>query len=434
MNILAKESRSFFSVDLAARILKRFYFLQRQIVLMQAGWIPGTGSLDLKLALAEGLWQDSLVAGQLRRRVLELRYPERRIELEDDAALLKVILQLRDAPDGTTFFHVLHETLKPFLRRLFLCYLEATDALDDGPTIRILRQALSDLDSQETISAKLTASNPEVNAAWKNAAQQLIGSLDSTSLASELEYPLPDYSPLLGGKPFSIARQAARDPRFASPAFAWPDRLDPRKGAGHGLELQIRAAVHHLNEVWATEMAAAVLFDLADQAPFEFLEDAARWCYDESRHCRMGYMRLSEFGYEPTEIPLDSFSYDAGADLDPIGRLGIIYYFETTFIHTKSERTRIFAKAGDRISSHDLDYDWADELIHTYYGNRWLKFFLERSEDARTAKEIRQVAEQAVEKIRTLATSGDYEVTRTHYERILEKGKFLAATGTVKSQ
>ncbi len=29
------------------------------------------------------------------------------------------------------------------------------------------------------------------------------------------------------------------------------------------------------------------------------------------------------------------------------------------------------------------DYDWADELIHTYYGNRWLKYFLEKENNLR---------------------------------------------------
>ncbi|MEO6848086.1 MAG: DUF455 family protein, partial [Chthoniobacterales bacterium] len=370
MKIIARENRSHFTVGSAAKVLKRFYFLQREMVLMQAGWLPGTAHLETKLALAEGMWQDALIAGQLRQRVLELRYPERRIDLEEDESLLAIIKTLQDAPSGTDFYHALQKTLKPFVRSLYSTYLEVTDLLDDGPTVRILGHALLDIEQQHRNYKPSADENPNgLHGAWQAAVHRLIAGLEVSTIATGISCDPPlAPTPLPDSMPFEIARHAARDKRFANPAFAWPDRLNPARGAGQGLELQVRAAVHHLNEVWATEMAAAVLYDLAEEAPPEFLEDAARWCFDESRHCRMGYMRLKEFGYQPTEIPVDSFSYDAGADLDPLARLGIIFYFETTFIHTKSERTKIFAEFGDSLSSHDMDYDWADELIHTYYG------------------------------------------------------------------
>ncbi len=430
MKIPAIENRSQFTVDAAAHILKRFYFLQREIVLMQAAWLPGTACLEIKLALAEALWQDALIAGQLRQRVLELRYPERRIEIDEDAPFIGAIRRIQDAPEGSGFFRALHEILKPFVGKLFESYLQVADPLDDSPTVRILAQAQQDIVQQSRRAREILAADGSTGS-WLEEAQQWIRGLDALSLASRKETAAPSGDgPLRGGKPFEIARRAARDPRFARPVFAWPDRLNPVLGAGEGLELQVRAAVHHLNEIWAAEMAAAVLYDLSNEAPPEFLEDAARWCFDESRHCRMGYARLFEFGYQPTEIPVDSFSYDAGASLDPLARLGIIYYFETTYIRTKSERTKIFAEFGDRASSHDMDYDWADELIHTYYGNKWLKFFLENRQDARTPKDIKRAAEQAVESIRAQATTEDRADTEKHYEEILAKGRSLAAAGT----
>jgi len=423
MKITATEQRSRFTVDTAASVLKRFYFVQRELVLLQAGWLPGSGSLDTKLALAEALWQDALIAGQLRQRVLELRYPERRIEPDEDAGLLAALRLLRDAPDDRAFFFALHDVLKPWVETLFRTYLDQTDHLDDRPTLRILQQALLDLAQQRDAIRPL----PGQDGSWLDAVRALLAGLDPVALATEKSASVSVPPPLPGARPFAIARIAARDAQFARPAFAWPDRLDPRRGPGAGLELQVRAAVHHLNEVWATEMAAAVLHDLADEAPPEFLEEAARWCFDESRHCRMGRVRLAEFGFQATEIPVDSFSYDAGAGLDPVARLGIIFYFETTYIHTKSERTKIFADFGDRVSSHDMDYDWADELIHTYYGNKWLKFFLEKNQDPRTPKDIKKIAEDAVEKIRARATGEDRRETEAHYERVLARARVLAA-------
>ncbi len=172
-------------------------------------------------------------------------------------------------------------------------------------------------------------------------------------------------------------------------------------------------------------MAAAVLFDLADDGPPDFLEEAARWCYDEIRHCRMGYTRLQEWGFKMDEMPLGSYSYDAGAEADPITRLGIIFYFETTYIHTKPERAKIFGNDGDRISSHDMDFDWADELIHTYYGKRWLEYFLKRKADKRSPMDIKKAAEGCVQRIRDLYPPLERERTEGQYRRTMRRATEL---------
>jgi uncharacterized ferritin-like protein (DUF455 family) len=191
--------------------------------------------------------------------------------------------------------------------------------------------------------------------------------------------------------------------------------------------LQVRAAIHHANEIWATEMAAAVLYDLVDQAPHEFLDDAARWCFDESRHCRMGLARLRVFGFPPELTPFDSFSYDAGARLDAVTRLGIIFYFETTFIHTKPQRAKIFAESGDRLSSHDMDFDWADEQIHTHYGSQWLKYFLAQAADVTTPLQVREAAEAAVRQLQAAVTPADEAATQAMYDRVMAWAQQQAA-------
>lgn len=173
-------------------------------------------------------------------------------------------------------------------------------------------------------------------------------------------------------------------------------------------------------------MAAACIYDLADQAPPEFLDDAARWCYDEVRHCRMGFERFSRWGFALNELPVGTFSYDAGADVDPLTRLGIIFYFETTFIHTKWERFKIFGDAGDRVSSHDMDFDWADEQIHTHYGSRWLKYFLRQQNDSRPPVEFRPQAEACIARIREQASPEDREATERLYQRTMERARQLA--------
>jgi uncharacterized ferritin-like protein (DUF455 family) len=272
-----------------------------------------------------------------------------------------------------------------------------------------------------------TPAPAHVNPEWIKATAAALSQLDETALLAPAAPNLPFDWAAGGGKEFKMATRAVRDARFLRPRFAWPDRLDSTRTPGEGVELQLRAAIHHVNEVWATEMAAAVVYGLLDEAPPDFLVEGARWCYDEMRHCRMGYSRLLEWGFKPEEIPLDTFSYDASAEADTLVRLGTIFYFETTYIHTKSERAKIFARDGDRLSAHDMDFDWADELIHTYYGSRWLKHFIEAREDKRTTADIKTAAESCVRELQKAATEEDRLQTEAIYRSILSRRSELAA-------
>ena len=398
LRLPAKTTRAQLMVGESATILKRFYLIQRELVLMQAGWMPNTAHWERKLLLPEFLWQDALVARELRQRVLELRYPERNIDVGQDDVLIRMVRAFRDAPDELDFVWGLRYALKPKLHEAYQRYLQIMDPLDDAPTTRILRQALSDIDEQ------YTRWDAVLDGAASERAQTLAQAMGDL-LATTAAQSMPDCA--TQHPPFQIARYGARDPRFKQVRFYWPDALDRSFGAGSGLQLQVRQGVHHLNEVWAAEMAAACIFDLVEEADAEFLFDAARWCFDEIRHCRMGYTRLGEWGFEMGEMPLGSFQYDAGARCDALTRLGIIFFFESTYIHTKPERAKIFGEWGDRVSSHDMDFDWADEQIHTHYGTRWLKYFLELRNDTRRPVDFRIQAEAAVKAEQMSATEED---------------------------
>lgn len=418
-------ARSGLMVPDAAAVLKRMYFLGREFVRLQAAWMPGTVHWETKLLLPEFLWQDELTAWQLRERVLELRYPERRIEPGEDSECIAFFQQLGQAPSAEAFAGGWFEVVKPAIARAYEAYLTRTDTLDDAPTVRILRHALEDIEFQRE---GYTAVADETDQTWQAAVRRAFATLGDDWWNPQATADFQAAAEILAraGAPLRIARRGARDPRFSRALFSWPDSLDPARGAGQGFELQVRQAQAHLNEVWAAEMAAACINDLMDEAPAEFLHDAARWCFDEIRHCRMGYTRLRDWGLSDRDMPMGSYSYDLGEDLDPVTRLGVIFYFETTYIHTKSERTKSFAAFGDRTSSHDMDFDWADELIHTHYGKKWLNFFLEREGRGRKAADIKQAAFQAVEAIRARATPADAEATESLYRRTMERARELA--------
>ena len=435
MKMQSRNNRAALMVPDSAKILKRLYFLQRECVIALAGWTPGTLHWETKLLWPEFLWQDSITTAGLRERILELRYPERRIEPGEDTALIAWWRQLwRNAPSDVAFAEAFQTALMPFLRNAFAHYLVLADALDDAPTLRILRHAMIDIDEQiarldrarTDISEVYSTAELAVSREWASGVCERLAAISTSAFVGTLPCVPPTLF-ALGGRPFTIARYGRRDPRFAYSRIPWPDSLDPARGPGQGFELQVRQAQAHLNEIWAAEMAAAVIWDLADEAPPEFLDEASRWCFDEIRHCRMGYTRFLEWGFKKQEMPLGSFSYDAGAKVDAITRLGIIYYFETTYINTKSERTRTFAEFGDRTSSHDMDFDWADELIHTYYGKKWLDHFIAQGGLSLTPLNVKAAAEAAITTIRQEVTGKERERIEELYTATMARARELAA-------
>src|SRR6185369_9153859 len=175
----------------AAALLKRFHFLEQSLVVSQAGWLPGIPLLDAKIGLPRHLWEDALTAGALRERVLELRFPNRLMEAGEDAPLVALFEAGRHAPSAEAFVLSLAQVFKPALLAGYQLYLAQADEIADGPTLRILRQAV--LDKTEQIrelagwAAELLSAAPAPNGraeaeAWTSGLQEQFTRLGGVSL------------------------------------------------------------------------------------------------------------------------------------------------------------------------------------------------------------------------------------------------------------
>ena len=225
------------------------------------------------------------------------------------------------------------------------------------------------------------------------------------------------------------ADDPARDERYFLSSFYWPDALDPEYPYGEGVALQIRSAVSHLNEVWAVETAGRILAELSPELGWEFTRDAARWLYDESRHMLMGKERLERWGFEPGQVPLGAYIYEACAGQDPIYRLGMLGYFETKNIGRKRERADAFHAMGDLTSETDMEFDWADETLHAEYGRRWLRRLLEvRGEDPESWPAILARCEQLVAERVARATPEELARIRTCADALVATAQQAAAS------
>ncbi len=333
-------------------------------MLVCGGWTARVARLEHKAELARTAWESALAAEALRERVFELRYPAR--FLDEEAEELPV-----QTPDD-------FRRLAAGLRDYYTRYLDVADELADGPSIRIVETALRDKERQQEALAPV-----------------------------EL-----------------VEDDPARDPRYFASSFYWPDVLDPTYPYGEGVALQLRSAVSHLNEVWAVDTAGRILHELSPELGWEFIRDAARWLYDESRHMLMGKERLERWGFEPAQIPLGGYIYEACEGQDPLYRLGMLGYFETKNIGRKRERAQAFHDLGDTTSETDMEFDWADETLHAEYGRRWLRRLLEvRGEDPESWPAVLERCEQLVEERVARATSEELDRIRTC------AGSLVAAAG-----
>ena len=415
-----------------AVILRRFFFCEQSLIVTQAGWIAAIAPLPAKTTLARVLWEDSMTANDLRQRVFELRYPSRLMELGDEEPLIKLIDEARNAPSALALFQSLLEVFKPALLTVYQAYLEIADMIGEGPSLRFIEQAVRDKQRQIAMLHELLPmmreAEPEAQAAaaaWVAELKRRLTALGGVGLDPiGAGQGAPQTMP--GRRPFALAQIPARDPRFIPVRYYWPDVIDPTYPYGEGLSLQIRSAISHLNEVWAIETGGALLHAFADQLGWEFVFDAARWTYDEARHCQMGYERLLGWGYELGELPLGTYIYDAARDQDPIYRLGMLFFFETKNIKKKPERIKKFTDYADEVSRHDMDFDWADETRHAHYGNQWLTKLLELRADNPDPRLIRARCGELVDTIVEAATDADRLQLRSTF-RCSRIGTWMAA-------
>jgi len=358
-------------------ILKRFFFCEEALIRGQAGWLAAIAPFEAKMTLPRHIWEDAQTADALRQRVFELRYPSRLMEIGDDAPVVALFEGARHAPHAAAYLTALAHVLVPAFAAAYRAYLTVADDLSDGPTRRFLDLALREKERQiEELAAMVEAElavAPGQRAAVESWAGAIAAHLQAIGgLGLDAPHAVSVADPLPGSRPFALAQVPARDPCFHRGRFYWPDNVDPTYPYGDGIALQLRSAVSHLNEVWAVETAGAILEAFASPLGWEFARDAARWVYDESRHTRMGWTRLRDWGFTAEELPLGTYIYDSARDQDPIYRLGMLFFFETKNIGKKPKRAAAFESFSDTASQRDMEFDWADEGMHAAYGKRWL--------------------------------------------------------------
>ena len=413
--------------------LKRFAHIERALATIAAAWVPGVRRLESKAALARSCWHSATTARSLRERVFELRYPDRSLDVGDARSQLHVIESAVDAPGGAAAMHALASVLLPAIRKTFQSYIEASDDVADGPTLSFMGPAvaakLADESAlTEATEAEMTSTEEELAREWAGALRRELEAVGDVGLDAPADAG-PELA-IPGGRTYEMPQVPARDERYFVSSFYWPDNFDPSWPYGEGLQLQLRSAISHLNEVWAVETAAVILQQLEPRLGWDFLFDAARWLYDESRHMTMGKRRLEWWGFQPGEVPLGSYIYEACRDQDSIHRLAMLSFFETKNIGKKRTRSAELGQLGDVTSQRDMDFDWADEAIHAGYGRKWLREAMRMSgQDPEAWPEVVARCEALVAERVAGATKREKDAVTALARALIERAHSVASSG-----
>lgn len=378
----ADAARVGFSVEENVRRLVHFHWAERRLMLIAVTHLPATPEWEVKCALALHQWLDVGHATVLRMRITEMRNPAPRMDVAPDSALDTFLEELIRAEDTVELLAGLYGVAHPALAAAYRAHVERTNPLVDYPTARVLKQALADEEEMVAWGERaLEACTRDARArsradawmahlrAYLEAAGGIAGDAATGRLAA---LPTPR-----SRAPFVPDMQPRRDRRFGGQYnFNFPPHLIYNMPAVPADERNLALLCKRTLEMDVPEMMASFIIERADQ-PWEFYADYSRQLWDEARHAMMGTVAFEARGVDWSRIPLNvSFALRLNLHATALERQTMLYGIEQSLMPGetgKRSEKETADSSGDVLSAHFHDYDWADEVLHTQIGRRWVR-------------------------------------------------------------
>jgi hypothetical protein len=427
----AEAARIGFSVDENVRRLLRFHWIERRLMGILIAHLTSEPVWEVKCALALHQWQGAEHVDALRRRIMEMRNPAPRLdslpEHDPTAAALDAFLAQVDAPrDTDELLAGVYSVVYPALADAYRDHMDRTNPLVDHPTRRILSFASIDIDAALTWGAKRAAASESARD-WRNHLEVYLAA--AGGLAGDRPVAAVD---LTRHPPRPVVRDfhPRRDERFHGRYnFEFAPHLVYSMPDVPADERNLALLCKRTLEMDVPEMMASFMTERADQ-PWEFYRDYSRQLWDEARHAMMGSVAFEARGIDwRKEIPLNiSFALRLNLHATPVERQVMLYAIEQSLMPGETGKRyehETAVAAGDALSAHFHDYDWADEVLHAQIGKRVLKREGISSEEARErAKAIHAKTWAALEQYRNRDEQDDW--WPAFVRRVL--GKDTAAT------
>ena len=407
-----------YSVDDNVRRLLRYQWTERRLMRDLLSHLPAEPVWEVKGGYALHQWQDAEHVDRLRRRIGEMRRPVPTLDVAPDAALEALLEEALRSTDAVELLAGTYGVIRGALAGAYREHLATTNPLVDHPTRRILRAALLDHDEALTWSAAALDALLGADAgaaararAWRSHLESYLRAAGGIGgPAPERQDPLPHPRALA---PFAPDLHPRRDDRFGGlHEFEFPPHVvynDPRVPAD---ERNLALLCKRTLEMDVPEMMASILIGRSD-APWEFQLDFSRQLWDEMRHAMMGSVALGSRGVDWTRIPLNvGFALRLNLHATPLERQIMLYAIEQSLMPAETGKRfeyQTALEAGDALSAHFHDYDWADEVLHAHIGRRWLKHEGIGTEQAlERAPAIHEKTWKALDRYRTGEPVGDW--------------------------
>lgn len=372
-----------YSVDENVRRLLRYQWTERRLMTTLLSHLTAEPVWEVKCAAALHQWQDAQHADALRRRIGEMRHPVPPLDASPDDRLDALLDEMLHSADTVELLAGTYEVVRRALLETYREHLGHTNPLVDQPTRSVLR--LAALDHEEALGwsgaalEALLARDPGARAraeAWQahlhafltaagGIAGPSVGDAERAGPTRRARGPfVPDFHP-------------QRDARFTGQYdFEFPPHVvynDPKAPAD---ERNLALLSKRTLEMDVPEMMASIIVERRGQ-PWEFQLDYARQLWDEMRHAMMGTVAFEARGVDWTRIPLNvGFSLRLNLHADPLERQVMLYAIEQSLMPADTGKRYEYhtaLAAGDELSAHFHDYDWADEVLHAHIGRRWLR-------------------------------------------------------------
>ena len=404
-----------FSVDENVRRLLRLLWLERRLMGILVAHLTSEPVWEVKCALALHQWQCAEHVEALRKRIAEMRNPVPKLEAvpENDPtapALDSFLDQVGAARNTDELIAGVYDVLYPALAAAYRAHIERTNPLVDHPTRRVLRFAL--IDVEEAVEWRV-ASDPrrEAPVAWIEHLRAYLAAAGGIAGDASVE------SLDVARHPPRVTRHSfhpRRDPRFRGQYnFEFAPHLVYNMPEVSADERNLALLCKRTLEMDVPEMMASFMTERTDQ-PWEFYRDYSRQLWDEARHSMMGTVALEARGIDwKADIPLNvSFALRLNLHATPIERQTMLYAIEQSLMPGETGKRFEYetaVAAGDALSAHFHDYDWADEVLHAQIGRRMLKREGVSSDEAREgAKGIHEKTWAALDQYRSLDEQHDW--------------------------
>lgn len=374
MSTHAEAARPGLSVEESVLRLLRLHWTEKRIFEILVARIPATPEWEVKGGLALHQWLAVEAADALRTRISEMRSPTPRMDVPPDAALDAALAEA-DAAEGTrALIDAVYGVVLPGLAEGYHRYMAVSNALVDHPTRRLLRARLPELEDAiawgDAARAGGAPSGFEAHVrAWLDGAGGVDGAATRVPDAGSLPPGRADAAPPRDLRP-------RRDGRFTGAFnFNFPPHVLAAAGNLDAQERNLALLCKRLLEIDVPEMMASFITERRDR-PWAFYVDYARQLWDEARHSMMGEVAFEARGVAWRKIPLNvGFSLRLNLHAEPRERQILLWAIEQSLMPAESGKRAEYetaVEAGDALSSHFHDFDWADEVLHARIGRRWL--------------------------------------------------------------